>query len=182
MKILWLDMEMTGLDPERDRVLEIATVVSSLGIHPEQDLVQIAQGPELVVRQPASVLVAMDPWCVATHGASGLTQRCLESAVSLDDADVLTAAFVRQHFPHGGAILAGNSIHQDRRFIRRHLPHLESLLHYRMIDVTSVRLLVDAWRPDVEPYRRNRPVTHRAAEDVQESIAELRALRAALGV
>lgn len=173
-KLLWLDMEMTGLDPERDRVLEVATIVT------DGDLREIAVGPELVIRQSAETLAAMVPWCALTHGESGLTERSLESLTSTADADALTSAFVRQHFPYGGAILAGNSIHQDRRFIRAWFPELEALLHYRMLDVSAIRIAVDAWYPDVTATRPAKRMGHRALGDIRESIAELGFYRAAV--
>ncbi|RMH50580.1 MAG: oligoribonuclease [Zetaproteobacteria bacterium] len=168
-KLVWLDLEMTGLDPERDTILEIATVIT------DDELEIVAEGPDLVVHQPESVLEGMDAWCRAHHGASGLTERVRASTVSLADAERRTLEFVAAHTERRSAPLCGNSIHQDRRFLRRYMPELEAWFHYRIIDVSTVKELVSRWYgPEAVPEKAE---GHRAMEDVRESIAELRHYR-----
>ena len=137
--LVWMDMEMTGLDPERDVVLEIATIVT------DSELNILAEGPAIAVRQPEEVLARMDPWCVEHHGASGLTQRVRESKISLHDAEEQTLAVIQKYCPEKVAPLCGNSIHQDRRFLVRYMPKINAYLHYRMIDVSSIKELVHRW-------------------------------------
>ena len=170
--LLWLDMEMTGLDPERERVLEIATLVTTAQL----DL--LALGPELVVHQPDELLAAMDGWNTKHHGASGLTARSRASTVTEAQAEAETLAFVDAHF---GAkerpVLCGNSIHQDRRFIRRYLPALDARLHYRMVDVSTLKELARRWYPDEIDAMPAKQDAHRALGDIHESVAELRFYR-----
>lgn len=173
--LLWLDMEMTGLDPARERILEIATIVT------DEALVEVAAGPELVVHQPDEVLAAMDKWNTEHHGASGLTERSRTSTVTEADAEAQTLAFVDAHFPaKDRPVLCGNSIHQDRRFIRRYLPAFDARLHYRMIDVSTVKELGRRWYPAAMATQPAKAESHRALEDIRESIAELRWYKAQL--
>jgi oligoribonuclease len=170
--LLWMDMEMTGLEPERERVLELATLVTSA------QLDVIACGPELVIHQPDEVLAAMDAWNTSHHGASGLTARSRESTVTEAEAEAQTLAFVNAHFgARERPVLCGNSIHQDRRFIHRYLPALDARLHYRMIDVSSVKELARRWYPDAIDAAPVKNDQHRAREDILESVAELRFYR-----
>jgi oligoribonuclease len=170
--LVWLDMEMTGLDPERERVIEIATILT------DGQLTEIAVGPELVIRQPDEILAAMDDWNTKHHGASGLTERVRQSQITDADAEARTIAFIDAHVSsRDRPVLAGNSIHQDRRFIRRYMPALEKRLHYRMVDVSTIKELARRWYPQViarQPAKRD---THRALDDVRESIEELRFYR-----
>ena len=168
--LLWLDMEMTGLDPERDTILEIATLVTNA------DLETVAEGPALVVHQPAAVLDAMDDWNQEHHRASGLTERVLASTTSMADAEAHTLAFVQQHCPERTSPLCGNSVHQDRRFLARYMPRLEAYLHYRNIDVSTVKELVRRWYPAGPPAPEKRHA-HLALDDIRESIEELRFYR-----
>lgn len=173
--LLWLDMEMTGLDPARERVLEIATIVT------DDALVEIAAGPTLVVHQPDDVLAAMDRWNTEHHGASGLTERARTSTVTEAEAEAQTLAFVDAHFgPKDRPVLCGNSIHQDRRFIRRYLPAFDARLHYRMIDVSTIKELGRRWYPTELAAQPAKAESHRALDDIRESIAELRYYRAHL--
>ncbi|MBI3626356.1 MAG: oligoribonuclease, partial [Candidatus Rokubacteria bacterium] len=134
--LVWMDLEMTGLDPEKDTILEIATLVT------DSDLVVLQEGPCLAIHQPDAVLESMDPWCVEHHGASGLTRRVRESQVTMAEAQDQTLEFIRRHCPERVAPLCGSSIHQDRRFLVRYMPRIHSYLHYRMVDVSSVKELV----------------------------------------
>jgi oligoribonuclease len=170
--LVWLDMEMSGLDPERERIIEIATILT------DGQLTEIALGPELVIHQPDEILAAMDDWNTKHHGASGLTERVRQSQISDADAEAQTIAFIDAHVsPRDRPVLAGNSIHQDRRFIRRYMPVLEKRLHYRMVDVSTIKELARRWYPQViarQPAKRD---THRALDDIRESIDELRFYR-----
>ncbi len=170
--LVWLDMEMTGLDPARERIIEIATILT------DGQLTEIAVGPELVIHQADDVLAAMDDWNTRHHGASGLTQRVKESAVADADAEAQTIAFINAHVPaKERPVLAGNSIHQDRRFIRRYMPALEKRLHYRMVDVSTIKELARRWYPQVIARQPQKRDTHRALDDIRESIDELRFYR-----
>jgi oligoribonuclease len=167
--LVWLDMEMTGLDPERERVIEIATILT------DGQLTEIAVGPELVIRQPDEILAAMDDWNTKHHGASGLTERVRQSQISDADAEAQTIAFIDAHVsPRERPVLAGNSIHQDRRFVRRYMPALEKRLHYRMVDVSTVKELARRWYPQIVAKQPPKKETHRALDDIRESIDELR--------
>ena len=167
--LVWLDMEMTGLDAERERVIEIATILT------DGQLTEIAVGPELVIHQPDEILAAMDDWNKTHHGGSGLIDRVKSSTVSEADAEAQTIAFINQHVAaKERPVLAGNSIHQDRRFIRRYMPALEKRLHYRMVDVSTIKELGRRWFPQVLAKQLPKKETHRALDDIRESIDELR--------
>ncbi len=168
-RLVWIDMEMSGLDPDKERVLEIATIVT------DKDLVVVAEQAEIVVHQSDLVLAAMDAWNTKHHGGSGLTERVRTSTVTEDEADAAIVAFVDAHVPAGERpVLSGNSIHQDRRFINRYLPKLDKRLHYRMVDVSTIKELARRWYPDVFEHRPAKRETHRALDDIRESIDELR--------
>lgn len=163
--LIWMDLEMSGLDPERCQILEIASIVT------DGDLNVIAQGPDLVVHQPDSVLEAMDAWCTEHHGKSGLTAAVRASTLSLEEAENETLAFLQRYCPAGKCPLAGNSVWQDRRFIDAYLPRLGSFLHYRTVDVSTLKELVRRWYPEVSAPKKTE--THRALDDIRESIEEL---------
>jgi oligoribonuclease len=170
--LVWLDMEMSGLDPARERIIEIATILT------DGQLVEIAVGPELVLHQPDEILAAMDDWNTKHHGASGLTERVRQSQITDADAEAQTIAFIDAHVStRDRPVLAGNSIHQDRRFIRRYMPALEKRLHYRMVDVSTIKELARRWYPQVIAKQPSKRDTHRALDDIRESIDELRFYR-----
>ncbi len=170
--LVWLDMEMTGLDPEKERIIEIATILT------DGNLVEIGTGPDLVIHQEDTILAAMDEWNRTHHKASGLTERVKSSTITDGDAEAQTLAFINQHV---GAkerpVLAGNSIHQDRRFIRRYMPKLDARLHYRMVDVSTIKELARRWFPAIIAKQPPKKDTHRALDDIRESIDELRYYR-----
>jgi oligoribonuclease len=171
--IVWIDLEMTGLDPERERIIEIATIITDGNLNP------IKEGPELVIHQSDELLDAMDEWNTSHHCASGLTDRVRKSRITESQAEEQTLSFVSQYVTRARlAPLAGNSVHQDRRFLERYMPRLNDYLHYRNVDVSTVKELARRWYPDVRPYDKQN--SHRALEDIRESIAELRYFRAML--
>ena len=172
--LVWIDMEMSGLDPETCQILEIATLVTNA------DLDVIAEGPDIVVHQPDEVLDAMDEWCTEHHGASGLTAAVKASDISVAQAEARTLEFLAEHTSAGASPLCGNSIYQDRRFISRYMPALDSYLHYRLVDVSSIKELSRRWYPGTVPPPKRE--SHRALDDIRESIAELRFYREKLFV
>lgn len=164
--LIWMDLEMTGLDPEVDTILEVATIAT------DAELKVLAEGPVYAIHHSKSELDRMDPWCVEHHGSSGLTKRCIESATTLAEAEKGTLSFVRQYAPERTAPLCGNSIHQDRRFLVKYMPLLNDFLHYRIVDVSSVKELVQRWYP-AEFRHFSKKKSHLALDDVRESIQEL---------
>ncbi|HEY5933903.1 MAG TPA: oligoribonuclease [Kofleriaceae bacterium] len=170
--IVWLDMEMTGLEPAKERIIEVATILT------DGNLVEIGVGPDLVIHQADDVLAAMDDWNRKHHGASGLVDRVKSSTVTDGDAEAQTLAFLNQHLSaKDRPVLAGNSIHQDRRFIRRYMPLLDARLHYRMIDVSTIKELARRWFPQICAKVPPKKDTHRALDDIRESIEELKFYR-----
>ena len=168
--LVWIDLEMTGLDPEKERIIEIATIVT------DDQLNILAEGPELVVHQPQSLLDAMDEWCVQHHGESGLTRRVMESNVTEAEAEAQTLKFLRQWVTPGRSPLAGNTIGQDRRFLVKYMPKLEAFVHYRNLDVSTLKILAKRWKPEiVDGFQKKN--AHRALDDIKESIEELRYYR-----
>src|SRR5687768_10864559 len=171
--LVWLDMEMTGLDPVKERIIEIATILT------DGNLTEIGVGPELVIHQDDAILAAMDEWNRTHHKASGLTEKVKASTVTDGDAEAQTLAFISKHVgAKDRPVLAGNSIHQDRRFIRRYMPKLDLRLHYRMVDVSTIKELARRWYPAVCAKQPAKKDTHRALDDIRESIEELRFYRA----
>lgn len=167
-----MDLEMTGLDPAIDVIVEIATIVT------DDQLQIIAEGPDLVVHQPADVLARMDPFVVDMHTKSGLLPAITASTISLEEAGAATLAFIKEYVPEMRKVpLCGNSIGMDRRFLAAYLPDIENWLHYRSIDVSSVKELVKRWYPKVDGGRPFKQGTHRALDDIRESINELRYYR-----
>jgi oligoribonuclease len=168
--LLWIDMEMTGLSPDTDRIIELAVVVT------DADLNTVAEGPVLVVHQPDAVMDAMDNWNKGTHGKSGLTDRVKASRLSETDAETQMLAFVKQHVPARTSPMCGNSICQDRRFMARHMPQLEAFFHYRNLDVSTLKELAKRWRPGLaEGFKKSS--RHEALADIYESIDEMKYYR-----
>jgi oligoribonuclease len=171
--LVWVDMEMSGLNPDSDRVLEVAVVVT------DAQLELIAEGPVLAVRQDERVLAAMDAWNTATHARSGLTERVRASTLDEAAAEAVVLDFLRRYVPEGKSPMCGNSICQDRRFMARWMPRLEAYFHYRNLDVSTLKELARRWKP--EAYRGfEKKSRHEALADIYESIAELRHYRAQL--
>ena len=168
--LVWVDLEMSGLDPELHTILEIATIVT------DNDLHIVAEGPVRAIHQPESVLAAMDDWNREHHAASGLTERVRASTHSLAEAEQETLHFVQRYCAERSSPLCGNSIHQDRRFLVRYMPRLDAYLHYRNIDVSTVKELVRRWYPNGPPPPEKRHA-HLALDDIRESIDELRFYR-----
>ncbi|MDB2653292.1 oligoribonuclease [Luminiphilus sp.] len=168
-RLVWVDMEMTGLDPETDRVIEIATIVTT------QDLEVLAEGPVIALRQSEAAIAAMDEWNTRTHTQSGLVDRIRSSTIDEAEASARTLAFLAQWVEPNSSPMCGNSICQDRRFMVKHLPELAGFFHYRNLDVTTLKLLATYWRKDL-PVVPKRNV-HEALADIRESIEELRYYR-----
>jgi oligoribonuclease len=170
--LVWLDLEMTGLDPSRHVIVEIATLVT------DDELEIVAEGPDLVIHATDEQLALMDPVVVDMHTASGLLPRIQASTTTLEDAGRQTLDFIRAHVPERRTVpLAGNSIGTDRRFLAAYLPAIEEYLHYRSVDVSTIKELVRRWYPAVLDAAPSKTGTHRALDDVRESVAELRFYR-----
>jgi oligoribonuclease len=172
--LIWIDLEMTGLDPATDMIIEIATLVT------DADLTEVAVGPELAIATPRSVLEGMDEWNTRTHTESGLVRRCLESDIDLAEAERRTIAFLEQHVPAGASPMCGNSICQDRRFMARLMPGLEAYFHYRNLDVSTLKELARRWAPEVAG-GFSKDSSHQALEDIRDSVDELRYYRRFMG-
>jgi oligoribonuclease len=168
--LIWIDLEMTGLDPDHDVIIEMATIVT------DSDLNTLAEGPVIAIHHSDEVLARMDEWNTRTHGNSGLTQRVRESKVSMAEAEAETIRFLEQCVPKGKSPICGNSICQDRRFLYRHMRELENFFHYRNLDVSTLKELAARWAPEVrDSFKKGG--THLALDDIRESIAELRHYR-----
>jgi oligoribonuclease len=165
--LVWIDMEMTGLRPEKDRILEIATIVTDCQLN------ILAEGPVLAVRQPEVLLAGMDEWCISHHTASGLLDRVRTQGVSEAEAEAQTLAFIQQYVPEKASPLCVNSIGQDRRFMYAYMPKLEAYFHYRNLDVSSLKIVANLWKPQIMAGFTKKEA-HLALDDIRESIAELR--------
>jgi oligoribonuclease len=172
-RLIWIDLEMTGLDPDQDLILEIATVVT------DADLNVLAVGPVLAVKQSPAVLAAMDEWNQKHHGESGLIERVTKSTLDEAAAEAETLAFLQQWLPAGSSPMCGNSICQDRRFLYRHMRKLEAFFHYRNLDVSTLKELAGRWAPSVRDGFKKQSA-HQALQDIMESIEELKYYRTQL--
>ena len=168
--LVWIDLEMTGLDPDSDYIIEIATIVTDANLN------VVAEGPTMAIHQPDSALDAMDEWCTNQHGKSGLTQRVKDSEISEREAEQRTIEFLLEHVDKGASPICGNSIGQDRRFLYRHMPELEEFFHYRNLDVSTIKELASRWRPEVLDGVKKKG-SHLALDDIYDSIEELRHYR-----
>tara|TARA_B110000495_G_C22814666_1_gene475551 strand:- start:278 stop:847 length:570 start_codon:yes stop_codon:yes gene_type:complete len=168
--LIWIDLEMTGLIPESDRIIEIATIITNT------DLQVVAEGPVLAIHQSNEALAGMDDWNQRHHGSSGLIERVKVSPTSEIGAEKLTVQFLSQYCDKGFSPMCGNSICQDRRFLARYMPSLESFFHYRNLDVSSLKELVKRWRPELLDGLQKQS-SHKALEDIRDSIEELRYYR-----
>jgi oligoribonuclease len=169
--LIWIDLEMTGLDPDTDVIIEMATIVTDANLN------ILAEGPVLAIHQPDRILFAMDEWNTNQHGKSGLTQRVRDSRINAEQGEAQTIAFLEQWAPKGKSPICGNSICQDRRFLVRGMPKLEAYFHYRNLDVSTVKELARRWRPDVIAGVK-KSGAHLALDDIKDSIAELQHYRA----
>ena len=169
--LIWVDLEMTGLDPQQDVILEMATTIT------DNELRIIAHGPSFVLHQPESALAIMDPWCVKQHSESGLIAQVASSTISVAHAEQATYNFLTTYCAPKSAILAGNSVFQDRAFIIKYMPSLMHFLHYRIIDVSTVKELARRWYPNNPRIFFKKKDTHRAQTDIEESIRELQHYR-----
>ncbi|SES63491.1 oligoribonuclease [Thorsellia anophelis] len=168
--LIWIDLEMTGLDPRTDRIIEIATIVT------DKMLNILAQGPVIAVYQPPEVLALMDEWNQRTHGHSGLTERVKNSTITESIAESQTLDFLKQWVPANTSPICGNSIGQDRRFLFNYMPNLEAYFHYRYLDVSTIKELVQRWEPSILK-KFSKKSTHQALDDIKESIEELKFYR-----
>lgn len=166
--LAWIDLEMTGLDPTRNVIVEIATLLT------DDDLTIIAEGPDLVIHQPAEALAAMDEFVVNMHTRSGLLPEIEASTITVDEACAQTMAFLRAHIPEPATVpLCGNSIGTDRRFLAAYMPEIEHFLHYRSVDVSTVKELIKRWNPTILADAPRKAEGHRAMDDIRESVQEL---------
>ena len=166
LNLVWLDLEMTGLEPDRHVIIEIASLVT------DANLEILAEGPVFAIRRTDEQLALMDAWNRGTHGASGLLKRIAEASVEIEEAEQETLAFMRKWVLKGQSPLAGNSIAQDRRFLRREMPKVDEYLHYRNVDVSTVKELIRRWYPELKPPEKKQ--AHQALDDIRESVEELR--------
>ncbi|PLK58163.1 oligoribonuclease [Candidatus Palibaumannia cicadellinicola] len=169
--LIWIDLEMTGLDPEHNRIIEIATLIT------DAYLTVIAEGPVLAIHQSEAQLTLMDKWNIRTHTASGLVERVRNSTLNEETAVALTLTFLQEWVPAGKSPICGNSIGQDRRFLYRYMPALESYFHYRYLDVSTLTELARRWRPDIMLGIKKKN-SHKALDDIRESVTELAYYRA----
>lgn len=168
--LIWIDLEMTGLDTQNDLIIEIATIVT------DSELNTLAEGPILAIHQSDEIMAGMDEWNTNQHGKSGLTERVKNSTILVTDAEERTLTFLRQYVPKGASPMCGNSICQDRRFMARLMPELEDFFHYRNLDVSTLKELAKRWAPEVSK-GVTKQGSHLAMDDIRDSINELRYYR-----
>lgn len=171
-RLVWIDLEMTGLDPLKERIIEIATLIT------DGDLNVLCKGPHLVIHQDDALLTSMDAWNTEHHGKSGLTEAVRKSNVTEADAEAQTLAFLKEHVETNASPICGNSIATDRRFLRRYMPKLEAFFHYRHFDVSTFKIAYGMWYPDAPAFSKEDDAAHRADYDVLASIEEARYYRA----
>ena len=169
-RLVWLDLEMTGLDPAKERIIEIALVVTDTNLH------VVAEFPDTAIYQAPLLLSNMDNWNKRQHKASGLLERVRSSRISEQQAEWRALDFLKSHLPPQSSPLCGNTVHQDRRFLVKYMPELERYFHYRNLDVSTLKELSDYWRPDIQPVIQKER-KHRALEDIKDSITELKVYR-----
>lgn len=164
-RLVWIDLEMSGLDPDAESIIEIATIVT------EGDLTTVAEGPTLAIQTPESLIAGMDEWNTTHHTENGLIERVRTEGVPMAEAEQRTLGFLREHCEPDKLPLCGSSVHHDRRFLRRYMPELDAFFSYRIVDVSSIKELVKRWHPRGPRFRKNSG--HRALDDVRGSIGEL---------
>ncbi|MDP8033125.1 oligoribonuclease [Pasteurella atlantica] len=168
--LIWIDLEMTGLDPQKERIIEIATIVT------DKDLNILAEGPVLAIHQSDELLSKMSDWCVKTHTANGLVERVKQSKLTERAAELQTISFLKQWVQKGVSPICGNSVAQDKRFLYRYMPDLAEYFHYRHLDVSTLKELASRWKPDILKQFEKKN-THLALDDIRESIEELKFYR-----
>ncbi|KAK3923056.1 Oligoribonuclease, mitochondrial [Frankliniella fusca] len=166
--MIWIDLEMTGLNPEVDHIMEAACLVT------DSELNVIGEGVDIIVHQPDSILDQMNDWCKDHHGQSGLTEACKRSKISLADAEESILSYLQKHTLKGASVLAGNSVYMDRMFLMKYMPKVNDYMHYRIVDVSCVKELCRRWAPKTYDGTPKKILAHRALEDVKESIQELK--------
>ncbi|XP_056140968.1 small fragment nuclease [Lampris incognitus] len=171
-RMVWVDLEMTGLDIEKDQIIEMACIIT------DSELNILAEGPNLIINQSDELLDGMSDWCKEHHGKSGLTQAVRDSRISLQQAEYEFLSFIRQHTPPGQCPLAGNTVHADKKFLDKYMPQFMYHLHYRIIDVSTIKELCRRWFPQEYKLAPQKKASHRALDDIQESIRELQFYRA----
>ena len=168
--LVWIDLEMTGLDPDKERIIEIATIVT------DSQLNTLAEGPVIAIHQSDELMDSMDEWCTKTHGENGLTARVKESTITEAEAERKTLEFLEQYVDKGCSPICGNTIGQDRRFLVKYMPELEAFFHYRNLDVSTLKELVKRWKPEIKSGLVKKG-THLALDDIRDSIEELKYYR-----
>lgn len=166
--IVWMDLEMTGLDIQKDRILEVSCLIT------DKDLNIVAESPTLVIRQPEGVLSSMNEWCIKHHGDSGLTEACRSSQLTTATAENVLLEFLKNNIPEKSCPLAGNSIYMDRMFLNSYMPKLNDYMHYRIIDVSSIKELCRRWNPRVFSKQPKKRLAHRSLDDIKDTIEELK--------
>lgn len=165
-RLIWIDLEMTGLDPAKDKILEIATIIT------DDELNIIAEGPNLVIHQPNEVLAEMNEWCQIQHNKTGLVQAVQASEISQEEAEQLTLEFLHEYCDENSTAMCGNSVWQDKLFLQQHMPDLAKFFHYRILDVSSIKLVINRWTKKYKLFKKVE--CHRASDDIKESISELK--------
>ncbi|KAI4457332.1 oligoribonuclease mitochondrial [Holotrichia oblita] len=167
-RLVWIDLEMTGLDVIKDKIMELACLIT------DSNLNIIAEAPRIVIQQPSIVLDNMNEWCIKQHGKSGLTEECRNSNITLATAEDTLLKFLKSHVTEKTSPIAGNSVYMDRMFLKMYMPNVNEYLHYRIIDVSSIKELCRRWNNDVYKRAPKKEFSHRALDDIKESVAELK--------